>query len=314
MAKKRGADNEKDDLLVTYGENVQVMLDAGIIDQDTLRIRSVVSDFDVSKLDKYCEPLLYQAYYVAKTSKTSSHNILARKLGISRKLFDYYMENYPKFALVIQIGVSDCREDMKQGVVDALYKAALGQTVSEKSEVTENEYLGEDNQLVTTKTKVSVVNKYISPNVQAGLELMKRLDPAWVPQLNIDVNANIEQNLKVAEDINLVIDYDKLSPEALKELIGSAKNLQSRDYEKNKSEVPTKLVRKKAKGRKKSVVRLEKELDDVKKSAKQEADKLINKENKDGTGNQSSNKRAGRNKTARNDGGRKRKVSKKSSG
>ena len=286
---------DEDDLIVTYGENAQAMVDAGVIDADSLRIRDEVNSFDPKKLDKYCEPLLYRAYYVAKNCRACSYTQIAKGLGMSKKLFSYYMETYPKFATVVQIGINDCRENMKGGIIDALYSAALGQTVTETSKSEKKQFMGDDELPVLTITESSVT-KHVPPNVQAALELMKRLDPSWVPQVNVNVDGQVSQNIHVAQDINIAVDYDKLSPEALKELIESTST--QNDLSKNKKEdgsavrpaakhdtKPSTKPRRHCTARKlqNAITKTEKEVDKIKKAAKKEADKLVNeKENEDG--------------------------------
>ena len=228
------ATNEKD-LLLDMSDNTEALVKNNIVDSQLLLLREEVNESDISKLDKYNDSLLYQAYYVAKKCKTASKRIIARQLGISLRLMNYYLETYPKLGLVIQMAVMDARDEMKETIVDALLSAAKGQEVTEQSTAVETVY-DTEGAVLGSKEKITTVTKHIAPNVSAGLELMKRLDPAWVPQVNVDVSGQVDHNLNVVKDVNVAVDYKQLSPAALKELLNSQKLLNQRDTKSYKNE------------------------------------------------------------------------------
>ena len=236
-------ETEEKDLLLNMSDNTEALVKSNIIDGQLLSIREEVSDLDISKLDKYSDSLLYQAYYVAKKCKTASNRIISRKLNISLRLFEYYLEKYPKLGLTIRMGVMDARDEMKETIVDALFAAAKGQDVTEQSTAVETVY-DPEGAVLGTKEKITTVTKHVAPNVSAGLELMKRLDPAWIPQVNVDVSGQVDHNLNVVKDVNIAVDYKQLSPAALKELINSQKPLNQRDTVSYKDENNKTVVKK----------------------------------------------------------------------
>ena len=284
--------NEKD-LLKEMSENTQHLLKEEIIDSQMLTIRENINEFDISKIDKYSDSLLYQTYYAVKKCKTASKRILAKNLGISLKLLNYYIETYPKLGLVIQMAIMDARDEMKETIVDALYTAAKGQQVSEETVAVETVRDAEGG-VIGTKEKVTTVTKYVAPNISAGIELMKRLDPAWVPQVNVDVSGSVDHNLNVVQDVNVAVDYKQLSPTALKELLNSQKLLNQRDTksykdEDNKSVVVKGLKNKikkestdnftsKARKTNKLIKDSKNEINKIKEQAKKEAQQAVQEE------------------------------------
>ena len=216
-------ESSEKDLLLDLSDSTQHLVDTQALPIDVLSVRDVVSDLDISKLDEYGDSLLYSAYYAAKKCKTISPSVIARNLKISKNLYEYYLDKYPKFKAVIELGFIDAKEEMKETIVSALYKAAQGYSITETGTVTQTEY---DSEGVARGSieKVTTVQKQVQPNVTAGIELMKRLDPSWVPQLNVDVSGNIDHLHLSAKDIDVAVDYRKLSPQALKELLSSHKD------------------------------------------------------------------------------------------
>jgi hypothetical protein len=120
---------------------------------------------------------------------------------------------------------------------------------------------------------------------------MKRLDPAWVPQVDVNVSGQVEHNFTAVKDVNIAVDYKQLSPSALKELLNSQKLLNERDTksykdENNESVVTKGLKNKIPKDPNKHYTSPQKKIrgvvdnnqryvDSVRKQAKQEADSLL---------------------------------------
>ena len=229
-------DNYDKDLLIPLSPDAQAAVDAGIIPIEAFSVREIVSDIKPETLDKYGDSLLYQAYSVALRCNTSSRTVLAKNLGISTQLYDYYCEKYPKFKAVIKLGLLDAKEQMKETVVSSLYKAAQGYTAREVVTVVQHEY-DEEGSIRGTVEKTSTAEKYIPANVNAALELMKRLDPSWVPQVKVDVSGNIDHIHASVEDISVAVDFRKLSPSAIRELLSA--NRQSVNLESNAVEEKT---------------------------------------------------------------------------
>lgn len=211
---------EKNDLIISMTPNTEKLLQEGLLTTDIIAIRDTVDNLDPNKLDEYSDTLLYRAYFVAKKMCTNSPSVIAKELKISVRLLKYYLEKYPKLATVIQMGLMDATENIKTTVVQSLYKSAMGQMVTEHAVVKETEYDDEGVPL-GTKEKISEVNKYIPPNTQAALELLRKLDPSWNPKVDINVAEN--KTLHVIEDVNVAVDYRKLSAQSLRELIQAQK-------------------------------------------------------------------------------------------
>lgn len=216
--------DSNNDLILDLSPNMEKLLEEGLVTTDIIALRDTVNDLNPNTLDKYSDSLLYRAYYAAKKRHTNSSNVLARELKISTKLFNYYIDTYPKFGLVIQMGLMDATEEMKNDIVDSLYKASKGQTVKEKAVITETEY-DDEGVVLGSKQKISEAEKYIPPNTQAAIELLRKLDPSWNPKLDINVTEN--KLLHVVEDVNVAVDYRKLSTDALRELLQSQQSLGS---------------------------------------------------------------------------------------
>lgn len=218
-------DTENDLLLgneLNNSSDVQYLKEIGALDNDIQTIREIVDGFDPKKLDMYNDGLLYKAYYAAKRCKTMSKNIIAKQLCMSVKLLNYYLDKYPKLGLALQAGYMDSLETMKENLVTKLYESAMGTTVVNTSKTT-NYVINEFGDRVPVNETVTEHEINTVPSVSAQLELLKRLDPAWVPKVQIDVTQQINQNFKVQEDINVAVDYRKLSVGALKELLASGK-------------------------------------------------------------------------------------------
>lgn len=216
------------DLLIGEELNEQTESDVdylkrvGALDYDIQMAREIVTGFDPQKLDKYNDGLIYRAYYVARQCKTMAKGIIAKNLHISTKLLNYYLETYPKVGLALQAGYMDSLDTMKESLVSKLYDCALGGTVTNKTTST-NYVRNQDGELIPRSVNVTEHEVYMTPNVSAQLELLKRLDPAWVPKVQVDINQEMNYTFKVQEDMNVAVDYRKLSPSALQELLASGK-------------------------------------------------------------------------------------------
>ena len=221
------SDNEKD-LILALSDDAETAVKSGSISIDAFSVRDVVNDLSPQQLDKYGDSLLYEAYFVAKKCKSATRSTIARNLGISVQLYDYYCETYPKFRTVIQMGVADAKDEMKESLINSLFRAAQGYVASDEVVVTQTEYNSKGAVLGVIE-KISRAHKTVQPNVTAALELMKRLDPAWVPKVQVDVSGEVDHIHASVHDINVAVDYRKLSANALKELINSEKQNVNRE-------------------------------------------------------------------------------------
>lgn len=207
-------------------EDLQVLLDEGLLPYEIQTVREIVDEFDGDKLDQFNDGIIYRAYYAAKHCKSLHPGVIAKQLGISRKLLDFYLQRYPKLGLAIQTGYNDARDLMQNDLVSALYQLGMGMQLKDVK-VTDNDLFTADGEQVGHKRETTTTLRQVAPNVTAALELLKRLDPAWQTQVNVNVNESIQHNFHVIDDVSVAVDYRKLSPTALKELIAANKNPRS---------------------------------------------------------------------------------------
>ena len=217
-------DTENDLLLGDkLDSNVEYLKSVGALDYEVQTAREIVAGFDPAKLDEFNDGMIYRAYYAAKKCHTMTKGTISKCLRISQKLLEYYLKTYPKLGLAIQAGYMDAIDEMKESLVSKLYDSAMGQTVKNTT-TTETYVRTDDGELIQTTQTVTTHENSIPPNVSAQLELLKRLDPAWVPKVQVDLNQEINYNFHVVEDVNVAVDYRKLSPQALQELLKSGKS------------------------------------------------------------------------------------------
>lgn len=203
---------------------VAFLKERGALDADIQAAREIANELDLSKpgKDGFTNSLVYRAYYAAKKSKTAAPGYIAKVLGISTKLLKFYCEKYPKFAMAIQAGYMDAVDNMKERLVDKLYEAAMGTTLTNSTETT-NYLINEDGVPIPTDKTESTHTVQVAPNVSAQLELLKRLDPSWIPKVGVDISGEIKHTYNYTQDVNIQVDYKKLSPEVLHQLLEAGK-------------------------------------------------------------------------------------------
>lgn len=204
-------------------KDLDTVLEQGLLPEEVQTAREIVDGFDGAALDKYNDGLIYRAYHAARTCRNPNPGVIAKMLGISRKLLEYYLEKYPKLGIAIQAGYMDSADTMKHELMDALYSVAMGYKYTDVT-VHQEDVLDDFGEVIASKKNTTTAYKNVPPNVQAILELMRRLDPSWVPKVEVDVQQNINQTFHVAQDISVQVDYRKLSPEALRELLQANKD------------------------------------------------------------------------------------------
>lgn len=249
-------DNDKDDDLLLPEKQLEIvkkrqeealsgtiayLKQQGALDVDIQQARELAEGFDPNNVESFDDSLIYRAYYAAKKCKTASLRNLARALNMTPQLLKFYCEQYPKLGMAIQAGYMDAVDIMKESLVDKLYEAAMGTSVTNVS-TTRNYIVNEDGVKIPTNVTEVEHEVSIAPNVSAQLELLKRLDPAWIPKVGVDVKAEINHNLNVTQDVNVQVDYRKLSVEALKELLEAGRDDTREQL--NKSEAVPNLINK----------------------------------------------------------------------
>lgn len=202
--------------------DVQTLIDKGVLPEEIQTVREIVNDFNGDELTEFNDGIIYRAYHAALRCRTQSLGIIAKKLGISRKVLEYYLKQYPKLGLAIQVGYMDAVDYLKEDLVSALTRVALGTTTTEITKY-EKQYVNKYGDIIDTED-TKTITKELAPDVTAIIELMKRLDPAWQPKVSVDIQQEVSHTFNVKEDINVAVDYRKLSPSALRELIQSSKS------------------------------------------------------------------------------------------
>ena len=229
-------DNERDDLLLPEEQvalinkkreqslfgTIAYLKQQGALDSDIQQAREIAEGFNPDNIESFDDSLVYRAYYAAKKCKTASLLNLSKALGITPNLLKFYCEQYPKLGMAIQAGYMDAVDTMKESLVSKLYEAAMGTCVTNSSTTTKY-IVDEAGNKIPVSVKEIEDNVVVTPNVTAQLELLKRLDPAWIPKVGVSVQAEINNNLHVTEDVNVQVDYKKLSVGALKELLAAGK-------------------------------------------------------------------------------------------
>lgn len=218
--------DDKDDLIIPTsideGSNVEYLSKLGLLPAEVQNIRTLVHEFDPKTLDRYDDGLVYSAYCAALKCDGFNKSSIYKYLGVSKRLFDYYMKTYPKFNAAVNLGFADKQEQLKTSLVKRLYTLAEGIAVEDTSEVEESMY-DADNNFLGKKVKKGTKVTHIPPDVKAITALLSKLDESWNPKLQVDVSGNVT-NLNVTADVDIAVDYKQLSVSTMKELLGSQKN------------------------------------------------------------------------------------------
>ena len=215
------------DTLLGPNNDVQEAIRAVSNDSAVLtKVRTFINSFD-PKNDRYKDSFEAQAYVAARYSKSQSLVTIARNMGMNYNEFDYYMNSRPEFAAAVRKGIMDGKEYMKESLVNAIYEAAVGKVSENTHRVVKiQDKVQRDGSIAPFTTDTTTTTTSITPpNPTAAIELLKRIDPTtWQEKATMDINVNgTVMNVTPNEIVN--VDYRKLSPEALKELLGCEKSV-----------------------------------------------------------------------------------------
>lgn len=207
-----------------------------IVDDRLNRIRELYNNVQVDTTD-LTDSLLAQIYTAARKCKVQNITNLALTLNWSNSKLQYYKETFPEVATIIQLGFVDGRADMEEKLTKTLYDSAVGNHIIVDEQVDEDEIIDFKTGIKTgTKRKIKTITKRLPPNPNAALELLKRINPADWNVISSVVNNNYNTvNFNAVDDINVKVDYRKLSPETIAEIIESEKGDGS-NIEVNKTE------------------------------------------------------------------------------
>ena len=204
--------------------DVNILIDKDVLPEEVQDLRLFMDNFNPETLDKMSDGIVAQGYASARKSKSFTLQSVAKNMGISYKLFQYYLDKYPKFAIAVRTGLIDSVTLMKEHLTTTLYEVATGITLADNSKTVKTVYNSEG-EIIGTEITTKDNCRQLAPNVTATLELLRKLDPEWQPKVNVDVQLEINKNIKVAQDITVAPDLKKLSPSALKELLLSARDM-----------------------------------------------------------------------------------------
>lgn len=212
----------------------EIIVNESPIDQqlpeNVKKLRKQFLQHSVPQFDQYGDGFVAQAYFAARESETGSNYSIAKALKLDVLTFQYYMQKYPDFVMAVNMGKIDGRQERISNLESSLMARALGVEVEEvKTE--ESGAIDEDGNFKNTFRKVTTTKKQIPPDASAALEILRRVDPNWNPKASLEININ--DNLKVTEDVNINVDLRTLSPDALREILGSSK--QPKNLEINKT-------------------------------------------------------------------------------
>lgn len=183
-------------------------------------LRKKIFESKKPEVDQYGDGFLAQAYFAARNSITGSYASIMRALRLDSTAFNYYMETYPDFVAAVNMGRIDANKERVGNLQNALLARAFGMEIEEiKEEVSGN--VDNNGNIVSPRKKMTSIKKQIPPDTTAILESLRRIDPSWNPKSTIDINTNL--NMDVTEDVNINVDLRELSPEALREILGSRK-------------------------------------------------------------------------------------------
>lgn len=201
-----------------------------IIPENIRRFRDKFLKHTVPEFDQYGDGFVAQAYFAAFNSSTGTNFSIANALGLDTLTFQYYMQKYADFATAVNMGKLDARQNRLADLQSSLLARAIGVEV-EETRTEDSGSIDEDGNFKTAFRKIVTTKKQIPPDAAAAIAILGKIDPSWNPKTTLEINFN--KNLNVTEDVNINVDLRSLSPDALKELLGSQK--QSQDMEINKT-------------------------------------------------------------------------------
>lgn len=175
------------------------------------------------------EPDLGRLYVCAKQSKSQSLASVARAMNWSVEKLYNYNKNNSKVAAVIKLGFLEARAQIEENVSKSLYNAAMGNLTVEEQVVEEFPIMDYKTGLTVTGRKVKTTTKQIPANVNAMIKILEKLNPDWTTKQQVDVNVGVNHNISIFEDKTITMDYSKLSPEALEQII-AANLTDNKDY------------------------------------------------------------------------------------
>lgn len=173
------------------------------------------------KIPEVTDELLCRAYICAKESLNVSDRIMSSKLNIGIRQYQKLLDN-PKFAMAVQCGILDGRQEIYDDLTTNLYKLATGRFVVEEISTETTDIVTMDGIKVGQNTKTTVKRRRVPPDAKIAQRLLSRIDPSWKQtEEEIDNNLQIAKDLKVTEDVTMAVDPTKLPPDILRYLISS---------------------------------------------------------------------------------------------
>jgi hypothetical protein len=157
---------------------------------------------------------LSDIYYATMRSATGSISSVAKLLQISANDLKAYIEESPEATMTYRAALIDKRAELQESLTKILIDATINGQITKEIRVEDN---GFSKKTITTKRKTP-------PDPKMALEILKRLDPnTWGDKVEIkgEINTNEMLGFKVVDNVNIAVDYRKLSKDTLRDLINS---------------------------------------------------------------------------------------------
>lgn len=184
--------------------------------------------------NKFSKSKIAQIYYATMRSSAGSLTTVAKLLSISPDKLKKYMEANPEASFAYRAALIDKRAELEESLTNILVDATVnGQVIRE----VKTEQVGFS--IKTIKTK-----KQIPPNPQMALEILKRLNPeTWGDKIKVDGKVEaVVNNYGLVGNVNIDVDYRKLSKETLRELINSQKETENNELRRREDGISVKYL------------------------------------------------------------------------
>lgn len=186
------------------------------------QIREFVDKFKPTEEMSKGKGYIAQAYVAARKSKSFTGISIAKALNMNYTVYKRYLETDPEFAAAVRLGIMDGKSEMKDALLESLYKKALGYTTIEES-TQQDGTIASDGTEFYSKISKKTSQRDVPPDSQALLLLLQKIDPTWAQKTDnngVDMSEGLNN---IVKDVTVDVDYKKLSATALKELLLSEK-------------------------------------------------------------------------------------------
>lgn len=193
----------------------------GVVPEKVREIRRKANNYVTPTQIECGDGLIADMYMTAKEYPTAGLKELARKIGIETNDVRYLKQQNEDFLIAMRVGQLDGKKDLTRKLVHSMVQLANGFEYEEVTTTEVTHFDKQGNPVGKPSIKTKTAKKYYPPNLQAALELLRKIDPSWNPKATIEHTTN---NHDFAEDQVVNIDTKMLSPMLLRELLKAAKS------------------------------------------------------------------------------------------